>query len=168
MGLIGHEYRVKGVLARCAGLQLMEARSEDWGVSELMRMAVLGEPDENTIIILCRLLFRSQDGGAMRRPMRGEPAFLGDTTYTDWPLEPLHLFQGVPFCIVSMYSLAGLPEPPPSYLAHCLRAGVWSTHPYPDVSNLDLKAITHEFIACGPWARPLEASEQRMLFAQVE
>jgi hypothetical protein len=167
VGLIGDEYRVKDVLGQCARLQRWEARWENLGVSELMRMAVMGEPSEDTAIVLCRLLFRGRDGGALRRPMRGEPGFLGDTSCADWPLEPVHLFQSVPFCIVSMYSLAGLPELPPGYLAYCLRAGAWNPDPYPEMSEMDLKAIAHDFIARGPWARTLASFEQQMLLAQI-
>ncbi len=167
MALIGQHYRVREVLSWCAQLQRMESRYEDWGASELMRMAVLGEPNEDTVIVLCRLLFRAPDGGSLRRPLRGEPAFIGDTTSADWSMEPVHLSRGMPFCVVTMYSLAGLAEPPPAYLAYCLRSGIWNADPYPEASDVKLRAAAEALIASGPWRRPLEECEQQVILGQI-
>jgi hypothetical protein len=172
MGLVNGQnwkYRVKEVLVHCGRLQRLEQRSEDWGVSELMRMAVLAERDDDTVIALCRLLFRSREGGPLRRPMLGEPGFLGGGEPDGrWPLEPVHLFQGVPFYVVRLYGLAGLPESGPLYLSYCLRNGVWNGEAYPEFGDGELRAIAEEFIESGPWAEPLGNDERQLLLSQVE
>src|SRR5262249_34078402 len=157
------------VLGHCAHLQRLERRMEDWGTSELMRMAVLEEPGDDHVIVLCRLLFRSRTGGPLRRPMLGEPGFLGGGCAEGrWPLEPLHLFRGVPFYVVRLYGLAGLAESGPWYLSHCLRNGLWGPEPYPEIGDVALLEIAHELIESGPWEEPLREEERRMILSQVE
>src|SRR5262245_27122653 len=100
MGPHDRPYRVKEILALARRLQWMEKRFENQGVAELMRMAVTTEASEETAGVLCRLLFRSPSGDPLRRPARGELGFLGETTYSHWPFEPVHLFRGIPFYVV--------------------------------------------------------------------
>jgi hypothetical protein len=164
----GQPYRVKDILALCRELQWLEKRHENQGVAELMRMAVTGEPSEETAVVLCRLLFRSRTGDSLRRPWRGQPGFLGETTYSDWPLEPVHLFRGVPFHIVRGWAIAGLPEPAPWYLAYCLRNGAWVAEDYPDRSDQELLAVAHAFVETGPWVDPRDEHERHFILSQVE
>jgi hypothetical protein len=172
MGLVNGrtwKYRVKEVLAHCQRLQRFEQSSENWGVSELMRLAVLAEPEDDTAIVLCRLLFRSREGGPLRRPMLGEPGFLGRGEPDGrWPLEPVHLFRGIPFYVVWFYGLAGLPESGPIYLSYCLRNGVWNGEAYPQLGDEELRVSAEEFIESGSWSEPLRKDERHLLLSQVE
>jgi uncharacterized protein (TIGR02996 family) len=161
-------YRAKEVLALCVRLQQMQSRWPDYGIAEMMRMAVLGEPRNHTAIVLCRLLFCSRSGDPLRRPGLGEPGFPGNTTYSDWPLEPVQVHRGVPFYIVRGWGIAGLPESAPHYLAYCLQNGVWNSEPYALVSDEDLSAIARDFVASGPWKRRLDRYERRFILSQVK
>jgi hypothetical protein len=170
MSLVNRPYQVRAILDQCAFLQTLETRQDGWGVAELMRLAVRAEVnlEDDTPIVLCRLLFRSASGGPLRRPMLGSPGFLGGgDNGPQWPLEPVHLFRGVPFYVVSMYGLAGLAESGPYYLIHCLRHGVWNPDPYPQPGDDELGAIAREFIKAGPWHRALRRDEREMILAQV-
>jgi hypothetical protein len=168
MGSFDKPYRIKEVLALCVHLQRLEARSENWGITELMRMAVQQEPSDETAVILCRLLFRSRSGEPRRRPARGQPGFFGGTTEADWPFEPVHLFRGVPFYIVSGWCIAGCPESATHYLADCLRNGAWNTERYSEMGDHELRAITNDFVEGGPWKHPLESHEVDFFFSQIE
>src|SRR5262245_2525288 len=84
--MFGSEYKAQVILCLCAELQLRERLCPQSGIAELMRMAVHGESSGESAINLCRLLFRSRTGEPLRRPGLGEPGFLGNTTYSDWPL----------------------------------------------------------------------------------
>ena len=142
---------------------------ENYGVSELMNLAVHEEFDDHTAIALCRLLFRSETGGALRRPMLGEPGFLGGGENDGrWPLEPIHLFRGIPFYIISLYGLAGLPESSSMYLSYCLRNGIWNNEPYSEFSDETLQVIALDFIRTGPWDEPLSTDQQQLILSQVE
>src|SRR5262249_22316521 len=107
-------------------------------------------------------------GDPLRPPILGEPWFLADTSGQDWPLEPIHLYQGIPFFIVKGWSLAGLAEEPSRYLAFCLASGVWVDRGFKAVAPADLAIFAQDFISSGPWKRPLDNPEQRFLLAQIE
>jgi hypothetical protein len=132
-----------------------------------MRLAVLEEPSKATVLALCRMLFVSRAGQPLRPPGLGEPWFLGDTSADSWPLEPIHLYRGVPFFIVKGWSLAGMAEQASWYLAHCLLDGVRNENPFAMVGQQQVAALAHEFIENGPWRRPLSSSERTFLLSQV-
>jgi hypothetical protein len=162
-------YHIPDCLQRCHSLQRQETRwGKEFAVAELMRMAVLEEPDIPTVIALCRMLFVSKSAEPLRPPRLGEPCFLGDTTEECWPLQPIHLYQGVPFLVVKGWSVAGLPELATSYLAYSVLSGIWNEHPFMLIEQQDVVALTQEFIQHGPWRRPLDASEQSFLLSQAE
>lgn len=161
-------YHIRECLGRCITLQRQSSRwGKDFAVAELMRMAVLEEPSEATVIALCRMLFVSETGQPLRPPSLGEPWFLGETEEARWPLEPIHLYQGIPFFIVRGWSLAGLAEQSSGYLAYCLLSGVWNESPFRMVDEEELAVLAHEFIQNGPWKRPLEPFERMFLLAQI-
>ncbi len=170
MGLITRPpYRVKDVLAQCRRLQRLERVMENQGVSELLRLAVLEELGDDTAVVLCRLLFKSGTGEPLRRPMLGEPGFLGGGENKErWPLEPIHFFRGIPFYVVSMYSLGGLAESGSMYLSHCLRNGFWNDEPFPEVGDEDLQEIARDLIRSGPWDEPLPREGKQLILSQVE
>ena len=41
------------------------------------------------VIVLCRMLFTNKTSAEFRRPLLGEPVFLGEARDVDWPLEPI-------------------------------------------------------------------------------
>ena len=168
---MGHEYRphrVQELLALTGRLQWMESRHENYGVAELMQMAVEGFPADDTVFALCRLLFRPPPGRVLRPPARGLPGCIGETSREDWPLLPVHVFEGIPFSVVQMWSIAGLAEGTTLYLGYCLRNGVWNPEPYPVVSGDEVLAIAGRFIKHGPWRRHLEQWEREFVLSQAE
>lgn len=103
-------------------------------------------PERNLqAIILCRMLFTAKPGGTFRRPLLGGPGFI--TSREDvpglsdprcdqhWPLEPIALADGVPFCIVTGYALAGAAEKAGAYLAYCRKETQWSPLRYHPVAR---------------------------------
>jgi len=163
-------YHVRDCLGRCIDLQRQYSRwGKELAIGELMRMAVLEEPSAATVFALCRMLFVSNTGKPLRPPALGEPWFLGDTSEEDWPLEPIHLYRGVPFFVVRGWSMAGLPDRPSWYLAHCLLHGVWNENPFRMIDEEELAAVTHEFIQPELfWKRPLRDDELRFFLSQIE
>ncbi len=159
-------------IPECLSLaQLLQRQYKRWGpapaIAELMRRAVLEDPSEATVFALSRMLFVSRDHEPLRPPALGEPWFLGDTEASDWPWQPIHLYRGVPFYIVRGTSLAGLPEHPSWYLAHCLLKGVWNESPVPMVEPEELFNLAQEFIQNGPWRRALGPDEREFLLTQA-
>jgi hypothetical protein len=162
-------YSAQDCLDRCVNLQLRAQRwGKEFGIGELMRMAVLEEPNRETVIALCRMLFVSKTTEPLRPPALGEPWFLADTTQDNWPLEPIALYHGIPIFVVNGWSLAGLPEQASWYLAYCLISGVWNEVPYRMLEQEALAVGVHELIARGPWRRPLGEGEKAFLQNQLE
>ncbi len=159
-------------IPECLNLaQSLQRQYERWGpelaIGELMRMAVLEDPSDTTAFALCRMLFVTRDHKPLRPPALGEPGFLGDTEESDWPWQPFHLYRGVPFQIVRGYFLAGLPDHPSWYLAHCLLKGIWNEFQFRMVEQEELVSLAQEFIQNGPWRRPLCQGEREFLLAQI-
>jgi hypothetical protein len=168
LGPYDRPYRVKEILSHCVRLQRLQGRGWEGGIPELMRMAVMCDPSEESAIILSRLLFRSRTGEPLRRPGRGQPGFFGETTYSDWPLEPIHLYQGVPFYIVGGWLRAGFMEPATYYLTYCLQNAIWNEEPYSEKTDAELLAIANEFVEKGPWKSPLNEHVREFILAQIE
>jgi hypothetical protein len=161
-------YKAHNCLALAIQLQQQATRwGKEFAVGELMRMAVQADPSEATVFALCRMLFVSRTPIPLRPPSLGEPWWLGETTAEDWPLEPIHLYKGLPFFVVKGWSLAGLSESPNMYLACCLLNGVWNDHPYPWVEEAEITCLASAFIETGPWRAPLPAWEQKFLRSQI-
>jgi hypothetical protein len=159
-------------IPECLSLALsLQRQYERWGpelaIGELMRMAVLEDPSEAIVFAVSRMLFVSKDQKPLRSPGLGEPWFLGDTEASDWPWQPIHLYRGVPFYILRGTSLAGLPEHPSWYLAHCLLKGTWNESPFPMVEQEELVSLAQEFIQDGPWRRALRPDEREFLLTQI-
>jgi hypothetical protein len=158
-------FRSTDVLAMCVELQRMR---QEFAIDALMRMAVTEDTPSNLrTIVLCRMLFRPRDATRMREPLVGSPWFLGETNSDDWPLEPIHIWKGVPFMITWGYSLSGIAESAPQYLAYCIQNGVWNDEAFVIPARDQLKAIAEEFIQKGPWRRPLDEREKKFIRAQV-
>jgi hypothetical protein len=158
-------FRNREVLAMCVELQRMR---QEFAIDALMRMAVTEDtPCNLRTIVLCRMLFKDSEGGRMREPLVGSPWFLGDTNSDDWPLEPIHIWKGVPFMITWGYVLSGIAESAPQYLVYCIQNGVWNDEAFGIPARDQLKAIAEDFIEMGPWRRPLDGREQKFIRAQV-
>lgn len=168
MHLFFPNYRVTDVLKVARSIQKLGSLGVDYAVSKLMRLAVVEEGEGVRTIVLCRLLFRSPSGGAMRRPGLGAPGFLGGSSSPeDWPFEPVHLHRGVPFYVVRGYNLAGLPESGSAYLSCCLREGTWNSDPIPEYDDDTLREVAEDFIANGPWEDALDEDSQAFIRSQV-
>lgn len=162
-------YHIQECLTRCFDLQTRYTRwGEQLAIAELMRMAVLEDPSQATVIAICRMFFMPKTIEPLRPPSLGKPWFLGETSEQDWPLQPVHLYRGIPFFIVQGWSVAGLPEQTNWYLAYCIISGIWKQNEFMDVSQDELILVTHDFIRRGPWRRPLNDSEKSFLLSQVE
>ena len=118
-------------------------------------------------IILCRMLFAQQPGSDFRRPMLGGPALLGGTDYSDWPLEPIELVDGVPFLITRGYFLGGKAEPDEWYLHYCETNCEWSTFHYAARTARQKQDALNKLILSPKWKKPLDAYEREFLAKQI-
>jgi hypothetical protein len=144
----------------------LQGLGREKAVEALREWATSGQQEE--VIILCRMLFRGKAGKALRRPMIGGAAFLGGTTYEDWPLEPITIFEGSPILIVTGYALGGHPEHAMQYLEYCLGEGEWVAEPYLEKSSQEIEAAVERFIQQKIWRTALNPIEIAFLKTQAK
>jgi hypothetical protein len=113
------------------------------------------------------MLLENKDGGEIRRPMLGGPGFLGDTSFEDWPIEPITLYKGVPILITFGYTLAGLAESGRDYLDICIKEGSWRPVKYDTADHAGLEKIIDEFLRTTDWKKPLAPEEIAFLKKQA-
>ncbi len=123
-------------------------------------------PDDFRTIVMCRMLFKGKES-PLRRPPLGGAVFLGGTTYDDWPLEPIAIFEGVPILITQGYAVGGEAEPVEVYLSYCIQEGTWVPERYEDKTNKQIKASLERFIAATEWKQELSDSEKQFLMSQA-
>jgi len=139
-------YRITHYLQAAEELQKLDAEKR---IARLKELAV--DPKRGSEVFpLCRMLFEAKSNAKFRRPLIGEPVFVGGGHLADWELEPITLFDQVPILIVEGYNLAGYPEPPLSYVDYCLKECKWSDTKYVDVGTARLKGIVDKFITAHP------------------
>lgn len=145
----------------------LQAMGRERACEQMMALAKR-DLDSEQLFVLCRMLFVRRGTSEFRRPMIGEAGFLADTTYADWPLEPIELVDGVPFVIAGGYSLGGEPESPESYLRYCMSDCDWITFRYREQSCVEMRSALAKLVASPKWRRPLKQEECRHLAEQID
>jgi hypothetical protein len=86
--------------------------------------------------------------------MIGGANFVGATSYRDWPLEPIVLFEEVPILVVKGYALRGKPESATAYLDYCVKRCRWRKARYTPGSSPQLRAVVNRLLAARPELSP--------------
>jgi hypothetical protein len=119
-------------------------------------------------IILCRMLFKKWPAEEFRRPYVGGALFIGGTGYSDWPLEPIELVDGVPFLITRGYALAGKAESDDQYLSYCETHTDWTDLQYTVRTKQQEHAALAKLVTSPKWKTPLSDEEHQFLARQIE
>jgi len=160
-----HDYKVEPYIRSAVALQKM---GFERACHEMM-INTRRDKDCEQLYVLCRMLFNKRGASDFRRPWIGGAVFLGGTDYSDWPLEPIELVDGVPFIIIRGYSVHGaLPEPPEAYLNYCITNCDWNTFRYHLKSRDELKEALNKLLISKKWKRPLERQELEILTEQIK
>lgn len=118
----------------------------------------------------------------VRRPLFGGLALPHRSMpITSWPRYPVAVQDGVPFVLAEGYTLAGLPEDPRKYIAHCRKHGRFRTQLYrvPDRATAERAlealfassrwtAIRWKFVGKGERYTISESWRKKSLREQVE
>src|SRR5581483_2244888 len=115
------------------------------------------------VFVLCRMLFVQRPGSDFRGPFLGQGFFLGGTDYSDWPLEPIELVDGVPFLITNGYLLAGRSEAEDMYVHYCETNCDWSGFRYTIKTEQQKRDALNKLINSPKWKMPLDKNEQEFL-----
>jgi hypothetical protein len=145
----------------------LQTSGKDGASATLLKLAKDREQD-NKVIVLCRMLFTAKAKGEFRRPLIGAAHFLGGTDYTDWPLEPIDLVDGVPFVITKGYSLGGVAEPAESYVKYCINNCDWSGIKFSPKSKEEKQKALNKLLASPRWKAPLDDADKAFLTSQIK
>jgi hypothetical protein len=120
------------------------------------------------VIILCRMLFTKRSGSDFEAPALGSPVYLGGTTSSDWPLDPITLVDGVPFLITDGYVLAGFPVPAFVYLQYCESHADWSTFRFSIKTKQQEQGALLKLIDSSIWRPRLPETQRQYLASQIK
>ena len=159
----GH-YKVAPYLRAAVALQSVGHAA---ALERLHAMAQNRDADAR-VIILCRMLFTPRPGSEFRRPRIGAASFFGGTDYSDWPLEPIELVDGVPFLITRGYMLNGVAELDEWYLGYCEKSCDWSSFRYTIQSESQKQDALNQLLASPKWKTPLDTNEGQFFSDQIQ
>ncbi len=138
--------------------------------SAVAALTALASADQNDtgVIVLCRMLFTSRPNREYQSPYLGMGAYFGGTTYSDWPLTPIEIVDGVPFCIVHGYTVVGREVPVSAYLEYCVRECAWGIQMYSPKTMAAKQAALDKLLESGKWKDSLTADDRAYLAAQIQ
>lgn len=119
------------------------------------------------IAVLCRMLFTNRSGSEFERPSLGGARFPGGTEYTDWPLEPIEIVDGVPFFISHSYIIAGRAFSPLIYIGYCMGNCDWSSYKFEMKSDAQKEEALKKLLVSPKWKQTLTPSDKDFFSAQI-
>ena len=148
----------------------IQAMGREAGSEALLRAAKTADFDDyEKLVVLCRMLFTLRQGVEYRYPSLGHRDFFGDTSFADWPLEPIEVVDGYPFWIVRLsFSGARSPDAAPRYVSYCITNCDWNTFKYRPLTPRQRRAAFAKLLHSSKWKRPLNDFEQSDLSSQIE
>lgn len=158
------DYRVTPYLSAAVQLQAM---GKTKAIAELQRR-VNEKVDDIPVQLLCRMLFTKKPGGEFPQPYIGELRHIGWTAEGDWPLSPLAMVDGIPFCIVDSYCVLGQGPDSWCYLDACMQKCEWSQTKFRVADADTLERALRKLLASKKWKRPLSDGERKFLESQIE
>jgi hypothetical protein len=136
----------------------------------LARLREIAQDKRETVsaILLCRMLFTERKGSDFGAPNLGNPIYLGGTTSSDWPLDPITLVDGIPFLITNGYYIAGTPTPELAYLQYSESNADWSTFRFSIKTKEQERGALFKLINSSKWRTPLPETQQQYLARQIK
>ena len=145
-----------------AAAEMLQSMGKDKAVAMLRQAMANRTASDDTIIVLCRLLFTAKPGGQFRAPSLGAAVVIGGRD--NFPLEPIEIVNGFPFLVVSGYNQTEVPEPADTYLNYCLSDCDWGTFAYKP-KTVPEKTMALEKLN---WKTPQTSSEMSFVASQLE
>jgi hypothetical protein len=156
-------YRIDRLLSIAVQIQALspEARQR-----KLEQIAGKGAIDQDCYH-LCRLLFVPKGTALFRAPRLGIPQYINESHAKAWPDDPFAIVDGIPFQIVTGYTLAGRPESPIAYLTYCIDSCKWNPYIYQIPDLAQKQAALQKLIDAPPISGHLSPEEGHFLQAQI-
>ena len=115
------------------------------------------------------MLFVKKPGHDFERASLGGAHFAGDTSYSDWPLDPIEIVDGVPFAVITTgYMIFGACGPIDDYVRACMTNCDWSDYRFTPKSEKQKQDALAKLIASPKWKRSLTQDEIDYFTAQIQ
>jgi hypothetical protein len=113
------------------------------------------------------MLFTSRDTNEFRAPLRHG---FGTVIGGDWPLIPIELVDGIPFCIAGMdgWSGSGPSESPEEYLRYCMTNCDWNTYAFHEVTAKEKSDALAKLFSLPKVQQPVSEFARKFFTAQIE
>ncbi|HEY0981809.1 MULTISPECIES: hypothetical protein [unclassified Schlesneria] len=161
--LVSQSYRVDPYILAAVKLQGMGKNK----AVRILRVAARDpEQSENSVFVLCRMLFVPKNERIFRAPMIGIPELLGGTRHGDWPNLPIDIVDGIPVVIVRGYTLFGCAESSAEYVEYCLNECDWSRFEFRARSPAEKSKALQTLLASPKWKLALDDTEKECLSSQ--
>ena len=119
--------------------------------------------------MLCRMLFKQQGTNTFR------PSRLGTGMYWlgkagDWPLDPIAIVDGIPFCIGGGSFGGGgqTPQTPESYLNYCMTNCDWNTYKFHEVTAEQKRDALAKLLSSDKAKKPLNDFQKQFFSGQIQ
>lgn len=157
------DYKANPYLKVAIDLQKM---GKEQAIQTLISLAE-DRANDNKIFVLCRILFNKENNSEFRRPLIGDAIFVGDTSYKDWPLEPIALIDGIPFLIVKGYNVEGKTESGLNYLKYCIKNLAWEEKLYRLKSNLEYQIGLNDLLESSILRNKISEDDKKWFLSQI-
>lgn len=117
--------------------------------------------------VLCRMLYTSKNDKPFRSARIGGRFFIADSTFKDWPNEPITLIKDIPFVVTIGHVIGGHPEDFSKYLSELKKASTWRTEPIKMKSGWEVLDAFCVLLANKKFKRILTPGELVFLLNQV-
>ena len=161
---VSPNFRIKPYLEEVVRFQKI---GKDQTIKELEKYASQ-EKYADQVAVLCRMLFKPKEEKKFERPKLGGSDFYGGTDYSDWPLEPITIFKGLPICISKLYWGSWDYRTVEDYLEYCVRECEWNDFKYELIEDELILERVKEFIGIFPWREELNEWEVSVLLGQAK
>ncbi len=131
---------------------------KDKADASLLKYAETNYAYSSYVAWLCLLVYDPKPDAGLPIPLFGAPDFPYTFPYThglinsvDWPRFPLTLNRGVPFLLVSGYTVGGVPESGTAYIQRCQSNGTFHAVEYPIVTHSDARIGLDDLLSSAKW-----------------
>jgi hypothetical protein len=165
-----HEREAYRVDPYISAAQRLQAMGQVAACNKLLALSHSDDPDDDDgekVVVLCRMLFTNRLGSDFRHAWIGRPIFLDATGYSDWPLEPIEIVDGIPFSICTGYAIFATPEPPEDYVRYCMTNCDWSSIRFEPKTKKQKQEALAKLLASPKWHTTIGKSPPDYLAAQT-
>jgi hypothetical protein len=162
----GADYKVDNYIHAAMSLQAM---GKEAGCQTLMGLQTNRNISDTRVFVLCRMLFTQRGTNEFRAPFLHNPRTLLGGGIGNWPLNPIALIDGIPFCLNAGEGRDGAQaESAAEYLSYCMANRDWSTNAFHQVTAQEKRDALVKLFSLKQVQQPVTDFARKFYTAQIE